>query len=269
MRSIKLPVEVDDVALFVTHLYRVGYAYSTIATHVAALSYVHKSLNWRDPTVSFVMEGLLRKIKKIIPKEPELLPIPLDLLHELLHVCQYVYTANYDRVLYQAILLLTFHACARIGEIVVSQSNTTNALKKGNITFNIRGTMCIDFVDYKHGLETTSQALEIKPSSADKFCPVQAVRRFLSLRSGIKCKDDIVFVHCNGQHVTGQEVNCVLNNLLVACEIDSNRYGTHSLRIGRTSKAAADGWSETQIKRLGRWKSDAYKKYIRGPINVN
>ena len=36
-------------------------------------------------------------------------------------------------------------------------------------------------------------------------------------------------------------------------------------RIGAASHAAECGYSETQIRLLGRWKSDAFKKYIRLP----
>ena len=39
---VSLPLSVDLVGLFITHKYKCGNAYSTIATQKSALSYVHK-----------------------------------------------------------------------------------------------------------------------------------------------------------------------------------------------------------------------------------
>jgi len=42
-------------------------------------------------------------------------------------------------------------------------------------------------------------------------------------------------------------------------------FKTHSFRIGAASSYSEKGVSEQDIKRLGRWKSDAFKGYIRLP----
>ena len=47
------------------------------------------------------------------------------------------------------------------------------------------------------------------------------------------------------------------------------KYSSHSLRIGGATTAIMYGASEAQLKIMGRWKSDAFKKYIRAPIVCN
>ena len=47
--------------------------------------------------------------------------------------------------------------------------------------------------------------------------------------------------------------------------LDSSLYEAHSFRIGAASWAAAKGFSDSQIRLLGRWKSNAFLKYIRTP----
>ena len=39
----------------------------------------------------------------------------------------------------------------------------------------------------------------------------------------------------------------------------------HSFRIGAATWAAAKGFTDTQIRQLGRWKSNAFLNYIRTP----
>jgi hypothetical protein len=48
-------------------------------------------------------------------------------------------------------------------------------------------------------------------------------------------------------------------------DLDLSRYQTHSFRIGTATTAAASGYTEIQIQNMGRWKSNAFRKYIRIP----
>ena len=52
------------------------------------------------------------------------------------------------------------------------------------------------------------------------------------------------------------------------CGLDSSRYKPHSFRIGAASWAAEKGLSDAQIRHLVRWKSDAFKLYIRQPPSL-
>ena len=56
-----------------------------------------------------------------------------------------------------------------------------------------------------------------------------------------------------------------LNRALRFCNLDPALYKLHSFRIGAATWAAAKGFSDTQIRQLGRWKSNAFLKYIRVP----
>jgi len=49
------------------------------------------------------------------------------------------------------------------------------------------------------------------------------------------------------------------------CALDPSRYKGHSFRIGAASYPADAAMSDSQIRALGHWKSDAFHKYIRMP----
>lgn len=56
-----------------------------------------------------------------------------------------------------------------------------------------------------------------------------------------------------------------LSDALHYCNLDVERYKSHSFRIGAASWAAAKGMSDAQIRAFGRWKSNAFLRYIRTP----
>ena len=55
----------------------------------------------------------------------------------------------------------------------------------------------------------------------------------------------------------------MLGSVIRPCNLDPNRYKGHSFRIGAATYAAEQVVSDDKIRHLGRWKSDAFKKYIR------
>ena len=56
-----------------------------------------------------------------------------------------------------------------------------------------------------------------------------------------------------------------LKDVLQYCNLDEDRYKTHSFRIGAASWAAAKGMSDSQIRVFGRWNSNAFLRYIHIP----
>ena len=55
----------------------------------------------------------------------------------------------------------------------------------------------------------------------------------------------------------------MLGSVIRPRNLDPNRYKGHSFRIGAATYAAEQGVSDDKIRHSGRWKSDAFKKYIR------
>lgn len=69
----------------------------------------------------------------------------------------------------------------------------------------------------------------------------------------------------DGNPITRHYFTQQLQAALSFCDLNLQNYHTHSFRIGAASTAAAKGFTELQIQTMGRWNSNAFRKYIRIP----
>ena len=165
--------------------------------------------------------------------------------------------SNYETYLFKAMFLMQFHFALRIGEITSSPHNLM--FNHVEITAD---KIIVQFQSYKHcdpEENTPHQTLR----SFDSHCPVTALAEYINLRGSA----DGPLFKINNQGVHRHIYNSKLKIVLQAVGEDPLKYSSHSFRIGATNYWANKGLSEFQIKRLGRWKSAALYKYLRGPID--
>jgi hypothetical protein len=62
--------------------------------------------------------------------------------------------------------------------------------------------------------------------------------------------------------VTHNFVSTNLANILEFIGLNSKHYKHHSFHIGGATRLANLGFSETYIRKIGRWKSNAIQRYI-------
>ena len=75
-----------------------------------------------------------------------------------------------------------------------------------------------------------------------------------------------LFAFANASPVSRNFFCQYLSKALQCAGLDPSKYKDHSFRIGATTTAADMGMSEAQIQSMGRWKSIAFKRYIRIPM---
>jgi hypothetical protein len=91
-------------------------------------------------------------------------------------------------------------------------------------------------------------------------CPVKALTSYLSNRPTVP---SILLCHKDNSPLTRYQFGAVLTKTLQALNIDTLGYKSHSFRIGAASWLALQGTSHDRIKKLGRWSSNAFLRYIR------
>ena len=92
------------------------------------------------------------------------------------------------------------------------------------------------------------------------FCPVQSVDAYLAEREGEGPAGGWAFTNPDGTPFTKLKFNKVLRKLLKNSPGYKNVAG-HSFRRGVPSLMAKCGYSDSDIARQGRWKSDAWQLY--------
>ena len=262
---ISLPILPATLALFVAYLFDNKYASSTVNTYVSALGYYHRLAGVQDPTKTFYIIEMLKGYGKISPKLDSRLPITLPILVRIIQASNSFCVSHYQSSMFKAMCSLAFFAFLRIGEITVSNREgvNNNLLQLGQVSRRCcesgnELSLVITFTNYKHNYNQNPFSIVLRRQL--HACPVQSLLDYFSVR-GIA--NGPLFINPDGSPVLRSEFSKMLCSILQLCHLDPKRYKGHSFRIGAATYPAEQGISDAQIRQMGRWKSDAFKKYIR------
>ena len=92
------------------------------------------------------------------------------------------------------------------------------------------------------------------------ICPVLAMKQYLEIRD---LDDGPLFRFPDGKPISRSFFTKHLKACLIFCGLDVKQYSSHSFMIGSASYLASLGLSDTQIRTMGRWDSNAFLRYIR------
>ena len=249
----------QHVALFITSLHQWPLAYKTIRTYITALSFVLKLKFDTDATVSPLVARTLSGVKASSSPRAQTRPITKKLLHKLLDAIPLCTYAAYLRSLYKALFLVTYYACLRPGEVVLS-TNPKHVLNIEQVSWDKQLSYFeLSFSSFKHSQQRTP-TIKIQKTSDSAYCPVQSFHDFCRLRGNASGP---IFIHTDRKPATRNDFTRFLTLCLEACNEDPQAFGTHSFRIGRATQLAEDSATDDQIKRTSRWHSNAFQDYIR------
>ena len=263
----QLPISVVLLLNFLTILYQLGYQPSTIASNVSAIAFIHKIFGYSDPTSTFLVRQFLKGTKKLNGSAVDMrLPITTHILHKIISAIPTVVMLACHRSMLKAIFLLCFNAFLRMGEICLKSGSSAEFLiQRNDLSFmydagKVTGVSIV-IRHYKNNLKQLPMTLFL-PTNTDYTlgCPVRAL---LCYCSEYKHTSGALFQFHNGSAVTYAFVADKLNSLIKFLKLDYKRYKPHSFRIGAATSAYCQGQTEDDIKRMGRWESNAVRRYIR------
>ncbi|WAQ99024.1 hypothetical protein MAR_023397, partial [Mya arenaria] len=108
----------------------------------------------------------------------------------------------------------------------------------------------------------TDKPLTILIKSKSPLCPVKALQAYFLVRGD---KDGPLFVSSISSPISVAKFRSVFNELFVYANLSPSTYKLHSFRIGACTQAALLGVPDNEIMRMGRWRSNAFRRYIRLP----
>jgi hypothetical protein len=164
--------------------------------------------------------------------------------------------------------LVAFCAFLRVGEITKTSGSMLHYLLFKDVTFKSdtdqKQYIEINIPHFKHAKSTTSTIRLHQNQTNPGLCPHRSLLQYLDVRKHDSPSQPL-FSFMSGAPVPRQFFTEQLRLALSFCNLNLHNYQTHSFRIGAATTAAARGFSELQIQHMGRWKSNAFKKYIRIP----
>ena len=259
-----MPLTIPSLALVISYLHARKLAPSTIKSYLSAIGYVHKMKGLCDPTKAFLITKLLTALSRQSSSDIRL-PISQPVLHKLVESLSHTNSSAFHRTLFSAMFLLAFYGFFRIGELAAQSATSGGAVVQyRNLRFlTQQGSVCmlkITITNFKHNTDHSPFDILIAREDHLPLCPVQAMVEFCKLRGA---HAGPLFCHSDTSPITVGQFNAALKSCLSFCGLDTSRYKGHSFRIGAACHAADRGFSDAQIRALGRWKSDAFKLYIR------
>ena len=153
----------------------------------------------------------------------------------------------------------------RVGELVAnSKTDYGHALLATNIRL-VRNNMVEIRIPHSKTDQAGLGTVICLPTVQSLVCPVQGVINYSKLRPPFQ---GVYFRHQDGSVVTRYQFSAILAMSLEAAGMDSKLYKRHSFRIGSATMTSLAGFSGDDVARFGRWRSNAYKSYIRIPTQL-
>ena len=250
------------VSQFIAHLFVQNLSPATIASYISAISFMHKANNFNDPTNSFIIQKILKGVQNLRGHADSRLPITGQILQKLVVALPKVNTHVFQHTMLKSMFCLAFYAFLRIGEIAVKNKNDIKVIMRNDIHFhynnNIISGATIVMKKFKHSDHPKTIFL---PCDLDNpICPVQALKTYVDMAGH---SEGPLFCFPCGSPVPYTFFCSNLKLALAFNNLDPKLYKGHSFRIGAATSAAARGVPLSVIQNMGRWKSDAFKNYIR------
>ena len=249
---------------FMAHMVNEGLSAATIASTVSAIGYVHRMGCYEDPTDGFKVKKALVGVHRLAKSGDQRLPITQGILHKLLKVVDDICKERYDRHMYKAMYLIMFYGLLRVGEITTSRAaDRAKVVSVDDIKIFKRGkkvsSVSLSMRDFKHNLPTNTVTLKIH-ATHKKFCPITHLLKYIAERGA---NAGPLFIRSNGKPVSKGEFTRIFRKSATKVGLDEAKYKPHSFRIGGATRYAELGYEDSLIQRMGRWKSLAFRRYIR------
>ena len=259
-----VPVPPNIIALFISYLSFLKKAPATIASYLSAIGYVHKLRSFQDPTKTFVIQKLMKAVGRERAADLRL-PISRPVLHQIVRSLVSTNSSASKQRLYAAMFLTAFYGFFRVGELTAkSARESADIVQFDDIRFLSEcgqvKMIKITIRKFKHNSDNRPFDILIARESSAVCCPVLSLIAYCELRGR---QPGPLFCLPDMSPITTSMFNTELKRCLIFCGLDTTRYKSHSFRIGAACYASEQGFSDSQIRKLGRWKSDAFKVYLR------
>ncbi|XP_065915585.1 uncharacterized protein [Dysidea avara] len=266
-----LPGSEGALTLFTTHLAVSNVSHGTIKVYLSAVRHLHicKGLHGHfsqqlTPRLHLILRGI-KKRQADVHSRRKRLPITTQLLGKIRHLLSKQPT--YDNTTLWAMCCLAFFGLLRVSEFTIPSKGSYNpsrhlSLQDVTVDNRIKPRLLQLFLKQSK-TDPFKQGAQVYVGATDTtICPVKAVLSYLARRNS---RPGPIFITKEGKGWTNSMFRSALQSLMGKLKLNRHHYNTHSFRIGAATSASLANISDTHIQMLGRWKSNAFQRYIRPP----
>ncbi|XP_066450327.1 uncharacterized protein [Eleutherodactylus coqui] len=230
--------------------------------HLTAVAFLIRLHGSRDVTKDFVFGQIIKGWKKDKVIKDGRRPITFELLNAILEVLGEVCEEGSEAELFRVAFAIAFFAAMRIGELVSASKSRPGGLMYGDVLVD-EDCIKIGVRRSKTDVYGVGEWLRIGKLGT-KWCPVVLITGFLERH----CGTGPFLKHASGLPLTKYQFTAVMRGSLNKLGLNPKDFGSHSFRIGAVTSAFSCGMGIEGIKRVGRWRSDAYRSYVRPDLRV-
>lgn len=258
------PPPVSHICSFIAHLSLKGLAHATISSYISGIGFKCKLVGAPDNSQNFLVRKLLEGIKRSKHSKDCRLPITKNILKKLINATSLVCSSKFETILFSSAFSLAYHGFLRVGEFTANSNGKNQTIRIEHFKFKTNHKSGVDYIELKIPFSKTDQSgkgvlITLEPAK-NSICPVLWLKKYLSIRPIVSGQ---LFMHLNGSPLTRFQFCSILNKCLEIAGLPKSRYKSHSFRIGAASDSFSYGHSESEIKKQGRWSSNAFQNYIR------
>lgn len=266
-----IPASEQTLLLFVSSMAN-NISHGTIKVYLSAVRHMHVIVGLHThfsqqltPRLQLTLNGIKRS--QVASSPPRVrLPITLQLMQKIKNLLLQQ-PDSYDTIMLWAACCLAFFGFLRVSEFTVPNQecyDESSHLSLKDISVDSRKNPRLIKVTIKQSkTDPFRKGVHLYLGATDlPICPISGILPYLAARGA---RAGPLFVTEKGKVLTRQIFSNKIDTVLEQLQIDPSYYNTHSFRIGAATTAAQARISEAHIKTLGRWRSDAYQRYIKMP----
>ncbi|XP_069591863.1 uncharacterized protein [Ranitomeya imitator] len=242
---------------FLARLQASGVSGAAARNRISGVAFHFKLRGCPDSTKHFLIAQVLKGWRRASARSDQRRPISFTLLSNLVRVSGSVCDSTYEATLISAAFSLAFFGAMRVSEILPSSRCRAGGLQLEDLLIcddGLRVRVCRSKTD-QEGRGVWFPLFAIKGS----ICPLSLMRSYMQIRgNGLQ-----LFIHENGSPLFACQFLAILRQALTFLGLPAAEFGTHSFRIGAATEASRAGLFESDIQRVGRWRSRCFISYIR------
>ena len=282
--DLTLPFDSEKTLKFVGWMEARGLKSGTMSSYLSGVRMFHLACLFdepclREPLVKLILKGQdnYDKVKERLNGKVGRLPVTINVMKLLLIELRKVNWSLAEKRLFWAVATVAWAGSFRIHELCSRERETFS--KQTTLTW---GDLKLGSLKLKKE-KIKSLAVHVKSPKVDRIgagdnievfqldnfmCPIAAMEKYKEVSNLEQDPDMPVFRLESGMCFTGKDMNHRLMELTGHLEgvVPGGVVRSHSFRSGVVCHMAKAGYSEEQLKTVGRWHGPSWKNYVKLPL---